>query len=106
MAQTGLAMHQCVVIGGIAPYPYLGELGLWNTDFQVRLLSYAVLSVLCLLGTIGVAVRCLFNFDRGLKAYLQQSSLPDGQHGKEQIRRHVTTDSQEMHMLPRRMDLD
>jgi hypothetical protein len=77
-----------------------------NKEFMVRILCYGALGLLCLTSTTIVAVRCLFNFDKGLKIYLQQSSLPSGQYGKERIRRHATTDSQEVHMLPRRMELD
>jgi hypothetical protein len=77
----------------------------WD-DFLNRTWCYAAFAMTCLFATIAVAVWCLLNFDKGLKSYLRQGSMPEGHHSGQRIGSHAARKSQEVHVLPRRMDLD
>jgi hypothetical protein len=72
----------------------------------IRMFVYAAFSLLCLIGTISMAVLCCLNFGNGLNVYLKRSFIPDDSASEEHSRRRSTIDSMDSRLLPRKMELD
>lgn len=78
----------------------------WNLGFGDRMKGYGIAAVLLLLVTACMASICWRNFNKGLKAYLQQSSLPDALSGAGRAHNRTTPGPQSQNLLSARMPLD